>query len=36
MKHLHLVTKPYISKENSIKEQFMTHVYHGVYKYTQR
>ena len=34
MKHLHLVTKPYISKENSTKEQFMTHVYHGVYEYT--
>ena len=35
MKHLHLVTKPYISKENSTKEQFMMHVYRGVYEYTQ-
>ena len=26
MKHLHLLTKPYISKENSTKQQFMTHV----------
>ena len=34
MKHLHLVTKPYISKENSTKEQFMTHIYHGVHEYT--
>ena len=30
MKHLHLLTKPYISKENSTKEQFMTHVYRWV------
>ena len=29
MKHLHLVTKPYVSKENSTKQQFMTHVYRG-------
>ena len=31
MKHLHLLTKPYISKENSTKQQFMTHVYHPKY-----
>ena len=36
MEHLHLVTKPYISKENSTKEQFMTYVYCGVYEYTWR
>ena len=34
MKHLHLLTKPYIRKENSTKEQLMTHIYHLVYKYT--
>ena len=36
MKHLHLVTKSYISKENSTKEQFITHVYRRVYEYTWR
>ena len=35
MKHLHLLTKPYISKENSTKEQ-LTHIYHWIYEYTQR
>ena len=34
MKHLHLVTKPYISKGNSTKKQFMTHIYSGIYEYT--
>ena len=36
MKDLHFVTKPYISKKNSTKEEFMTHIYRGVYEYTQR
>ena len=31
---IHLHTKPYISKENSTKEQFMTHIYHRINKYT--
>ena len=30
MKHLHLVTKPYISKENSTKEQFKTRLSWGI------
>ena len=34
MKHLHLLTKLYISEENSTKQQFVTHVYHQIYKYT--
>ena len=34
MKHLHLLTKLYISKENSTEQQFITHIYHQIYKYT--
>ena len=30
MKHLHLVTKPYISKENATKEVYDTHLSWGI------